>query len=555
MDLARGIIGVDHGLNRRGEPAEDRSYSPEWETKTAISQILGIVLKPIGFTQQLEEMLDVIVSISWLNAEKKGGIIVANSRKELVLTVHHNLDPQLVKQCSLVKFGQTLCGKAALEKRVLFKAGVEHDLETPFPSIKGLGSYNIPLLGKDSEVIGVVVLYVEHKHRQHSEEEHFITMLGQTLSNVIFNRNLQIRSEISSIRLQKAHQEMIHKLVAASELRDNETGAHIKRPCLYAEVVGRGIGLSEKEVNLLTQAIPMHDVGKIGIPDAILLKPGKLTQEEFLVIQQHTTIGANILSGDHPLILASQKIALSHHEKWDGSGYPQGLAGEKIPLFARVCALVDVFDALMSERPYKEPWPLEKVLALIKEEVGSHFDPHVVDSFMQNLPEILDIKRCYSDSNGEAGEVATLWRKEMLSSSSTWENEYSIGIDSIDEQHEYLFSLLAQVSTMADENDSERIYDAILDMKRYTEVHFFEEELLMRLSGYQELEQHIKQHRRFIKTADNFIDDLEKFPLAAIAEMSAYLSNWLISHIQVSDRRYGEYKCEMDRSTFSAIPE
>lgn len=170
-----------------------------------------------------------------------------------------------------------------------------------------------------------------------------------------------------------------------------------------------------------------------------------------------------------------------------GSGYPQGLAGENIPLFARVCALVDVFDALMSERPYKEPWPLETVLALLKEEVGSHFDPQIVDSFMQNLPEILDINRCYSDSNGEAGEVATLWRKEMLSSSSTWDNEYSVGIDSIDEQHEYLFSLLAQVSTMADENDSEKIYDAILDMKRYTEVHFYEEELLMRLSGYPEL--------------------------------------------------------------------
>ncbi len=544
------IIITDHDLNRRSEPVEGQPYSPEWETKTAISQILSIVLKPVGFTQQLEEILDVIVSISWLRAEKKGAIFVANGRKELLLTVHHNLAPQLLQQCNRIKFGQCLCGKAALEKQVLFKTCVDHDHDISFPSMKEHGHYNIPLFGKNNEVIGVIVLYLKHNHQPHSEEKHFISMLGQTLSNVIFNRNLQLRSEISNIRLQKAHQEMIHKLVTASEIRDNETGAHIKRLSLYAAVVGRAIGLPEKDITLLEQATPMHDVGKIGIPDAILLKPGKLTKEEFSVMQQHTTIGANLLSGDYPLILARQKIAASHHEKWDGSGYPHGLSVENIPLFGRIGEVVDVVDTLMSKRPYKEPWPIKKALALLQEEAGSHFDPQLVDAFMQNLPEIFDIERCYSENNNEeAGTVTALWRKEILDIDSTWKNEYAIGVDAIDEQHKYLFSLLAQISEMADKNDAEKIYDAILDMKHYTQVHFYDEELLMQLSGYPELEQHRKQHQRFINKADDFIDDLEAFPLAAIVEMTGYLGDWLISHIQVSDGQYSEYKRESERLT------
>ncbi len=552
MDKTKMIIMTDRYQADFDVVDENQTYSPEWETKTAISEILEIVLKPITFTQQLEEMLNVIASISWFSAEKKGAIFVANSRNELILTVNQNLHSELLTKCALVKFGQCLCGRAALEKRVLFSNCINHDHDISFPGMKEHGHYNIPLFGKNDEIIGVVVLYLKHNHQQHPEEKYFITMLGQLLSNVIFTRNLQLRTEINSIRLQKAHQEMIRKLVVAAEMRDNDTGAHIQRLSLYAEVVGRGMGLSKEAVHLLKQSIPMHDVGKIGIPDAILLKPGKLTTDEFVIMQQHTIIGAEILSGDHPLILASQQIARSHHEKWDGSGYPQGLVGENIPLFARICALVDVFDALLSERPYKQPWSLQKALALLKEGAGSHFDPQVVDSFIKNLPKIIDIQQCYSNNSRTDVEVVSpLWCNDMLSNNSTWKSEYSIGISSIDEQHKYLFSLLARITTMADENDAEGIYDAIIDMRHYTVVHFFEEEQLMKLIGYPELEQHKRQHQKFIKAADNFVDDLEMFPLAAIAEMNIYLSNWLIAHIQVSDGKYAKYNREMEHSMFS----
>jgi putative two-component system response regulator len=152
-------------------------------------------------------------------------------------------------------------------------------------------------------------------------------------------------------------------------------------------------GLPAEEVQNLLYAAPMHDVGKIGIPDSILLKPGKLTHEEFQVMKSHTVIGANILANSNAKILQSaQQIAISHHEKWNGKGYPQGLSGDKIPMVGRIVGLIDVFDALTSRRPYKEPYPVEMALDIIKKEREQHFDPTVVDIFLENIDEILKTK-------------------------------------------------------------------------------------------------------------------------------------------------------------------
>lgn len=196
--------------------------------------------------------------------------------------------------------------------------------------------------------------------------------------------------------LNKTRLEIVRRLGRAAEYRDNETGYHILRMSQTSMLLAKSLGWSEQQCELMLNASPMHDVGKIGIPDAILLKPGKLDAGEWQVMQTHTTVGAELLSdGGSELLELARIIALHHHEKWDGSGYPMGLKGEQIPQAARIVAVADVFDALTSSRPYKKAWPVEEAVALIQKESGSHFDPQVVDHFMLLLDEILLIRDRY----------------------------------------------------------------------------------------------------------------------------------------------------------------
>lgn len=192
--------------------------------------------------------------------------------------------------------------------------------------------------------------------------------------------------------------ETIFRLSKAAESRDPETGAHILRMANYSKIIAEQLGLSSEDQRLILEAAPMHDVGKVGIPDSILLKPGKLTPDEFSVMKQHTLLGYEILAGSSSnLLTTGAEIALAHHEKFDGSGYPNGLAGEKIPLFARIVAVADVFDALTSERPYKKAWNNEDALAHLRDGSGQHFDPLCVDAFFAGLDRILAVKNLYKD--------------------------------------------------------------------------------------------------------------------------------------------------------------
>jgi hypothetical protein len=210
-------------------------------------------------------------------------------------------------------------------------------------------------------------------------------------------RSLAVRNEAldEAVRertseLHDTQLEIIHRLAAATDARDEETGLHLERIGRLCEQLGLALGLSADEALTLRYASLLHDVGKIAVPDAILTKPGKLTEDEWVVMRRHTTAGADMLAGSRaPIMRMAEQIALTHHERWDGGGYPQGLVGEAIPLVGRICAVCDVFDALLSRRPYKEPWPLEDALAELRRERGSHFDPAVVDAFL-NLVDDLD---------------------------------------------------------------------------------------------------------------------------------------------------------------------
>jgi putative two-component system response regulator len=193
--------------------------------------------------------------------------------------------------------------------------------------------------------------------------------------------------------LQEAYIDTIHRLVLAAEYKDEDTGNHIKRISRYSALIAEKLGLPASEVQDILYASPMHDVGKIGVPDSVLIKPGRLTEQEFECIKAHTIIGADILANSRGKILrVAEQIAISHHEKWNGKGYPNGLFKDRIPLVGRIVGLADVFDALTSRRPYKNPYPIEVACDMIKKERGQHFDPDFVDIFMKNIDGILSIK-------------------------------------------------------------------------------------------------------------------------------------------------------------------
>lgn len=212
------------------------------------------------------------------------------------------------------------------------------------------------------------------------------------------NRLLEAQVQQRTQELERTRLEIIRRLGRAAEYRDNETGAHVIRMSKFCALLGAQAGMRPAECELLLNASPMHDIGKIGIPDRILLKPGKLDAEEWAIMQTHAAIGAEMLAGhDSALLQMAEVIALTHHEKWDGSGYPRGLKGEEIPLVGRITAVCDVFDALTSVRPYKQAWSVKDALAELDRLKGSHFEAALVDRFRDILPEVLQIKEQFLD--------------------------------------------------------------------------------------------------------------------------------------------------------------
>ncbi len=214
------------------------------------------------------------------------------------------------------------------------------------------------------------------------------------------DRNRELAEEVrkATVEIRSREQELLFRMSRAAEFHDPEAGAHIQRMAHYSALVAARLGMPETEQELLLQAAPMHDVGKIGIPDYILLKPGKLSHEEFEVMKNHARLGHELLQGSGSAVLqAGAEIALSHHEKFDGSGYPNGLKGEAIPLLGRIVAVADVFDALTSERPYKKAWELDKAAAFLREGRGGHFDPACVDAFFAAWDEVPGVRERFAD--------------------------------------------------------------------------------------------------------------------------------------------------------------
>lgn len=235
--------------------------------------------------------------------------------------------------------------------------------------------------------------------------ERFLLIERDRIHDELEESNIQLKKYANELRqtlaeLKNAHDELrdayldtINRLVIAAEFKDEDTGDHIMRISLFSTLIAEKIGLPAELISNIRYAAPMHDIGKIGIPDRILLKPEKLTTEECEIIKTHTTIGASILSGSKSDVLRiAHDIALTHHEKWNGAGYPNGLKAEKIPITGRIVGLVDAFDALTSNRPYKKPYPVEIACDIIIKEREHQFDPMIVDAFINQIHQIRSIK-------------------------------------------------------------------------------------------------------------------------------------------------------------------
>jgi putative two-component system response regulator len=209
-------------------------------------------------------------------------------------------------------------------------------------------------------------------------------LLENRFHSVLLEKRVRERTE----ELDKAQMEVLQRLALAAEYRDDDTRLHTRRVGMIAQRIAQALDLPPDQTDLILHASPLHDIGKIGIPDSILLKHGKLTDDEFTIMKEHTVIGGNILSKSNSFFLRlAEEITMTHHERWDGTGYPSQLAGEEIPLVGRIVSVADVFDALTHDRPYKRAWTIEEAISEIKSQSGRQFDPAIVQAFLKSLPD------------------------------------------------------------------------------------------------------------------------------------------------------------------------
>jgi hypothetical protein len=345
-----------------------------------LTDLIGLGTAKINMQSLLEAFFYGLSKLPDLKIVPRGAILLSNSRGDLVRVASCGFSEGRAAYCERVTLDRCGCGEVASTGDFLYRP-CKGDMEVKDDLPENVGDHLILPLLDNGKTLGVVPIYIEPGHVFDEKAKHFLEALAKILSCVVSRRLMEEALEIRELKLEEKQAEVIRKLGAASEYRDNETGMHVIRMSHIAGSIARAMGLPTDLREKIVMAAPMHDVGKIGIPDAVLLKPGKLDDIEFKAMTLHTNIGADLLEGDDDLMLLASEIAITHHEKWNGTGYPTGLKGDKIPLAGRICAVADVFDALTSRRPYKEPWPVEKAIEYIRSESGKAFDPAIVASF------------------------------------------------------------------------------------------------------------------------------------------------------------------------------
>lgn len=509
------------------------------DQQQALLAIARAALLDLSLEKYLEITLEVLGDLPWLKVEARGTLFLTNRKGELIMVAQRGLSEAQRTACAKTPLGSCICGQCCEQMKLLFLPLLkDHPGNRLRPDADDTGCYALPLI-EGSRAYGVLSIFLPPGTSPVEEASKFMADVADIFTNLVRRRQVEETMRISRLEVQMVHNEIIQKLSIAAESRDTETGLHVLRMSQYARVIASAMGCDEAMCALIELTAPMHDVGKIGIEDQILKKSGKLTDEEFAIMQQHPTIGGRILEGDDPLIRMGREIALTHHEKWDGSGYPNGLGGEDIPLSGRVCAVADVFDALTTKRPYKEAWPVEKTVALIVDEIGKAFDPKVVAAFQQALPKIISIKARYQDDTINPGDVIAAPSPHVDENVwLAWHDSYSVGIDIIDEHHRYLLDWTNRVyRAINDCAGAVEIANALFALEQYARIHFKAEERFIMAYGHPGLEQHQQQHRSFEAELREMREEINHNPFVAGMGMAGYLRDWLFNHILQEDRR------------------
>ena len=349
------------------------------------------------------------LSMSWENKKTDNGVVlVVDDAIENIMVIEAILEQEY---CVLSAENGQQAIDICLEER-------PPDLLLLDVEMPGLDGFQVcRFLKNDPRTVKIPIIFVTSHTDKHAEASGFseggvdfipkpidVNVLKARVKTHInlskTERLLESKVQQRTEALAQAQSEVLYALARAGEYKDNETGAHVHRMSRYAKIIASKVIKNKEWLEALLVAAPMHDLGKIGIPDVIMLKQGPLDANEWEVMKTHPQVGNEIIGNNNhsEVMLLAKEIASGHHEKWDGSGYPLGLSGEDIPFSARVVALADVFDALTSKRPYKEAWSVEKAVNCIDESFGQHFDPSLAEPFHQALPEMLNVKEAFKDA-------------------------------------------------------------------------------------------------------------------------------------------------------------
>jgi putative two-component system response regulator len=388
-------------------------------------QLLNVGIA-LSSAHDLEKLLDMILLEARRLTQADAGTLYLVKKDRLIFRVSQcqslsarlgeDRMRQMYQSFEMPVSRESIAGYSALTRKVLNIPDVkEIPTEAPYhynPSWDqkaGYASHSmmvVPMLNRDLKAVGVLQLINALSDGRvisfRAEHEKLASSLASQAAVAIENAEL-------TEDLKQAHLDTIFRLGVAAEYRDKETANHIKRMSHYCALIARGLSWPPEQVETILWSSLMHDVGKLGIPDSILQKPGRLTPEERKFMELHTTIGGSILKGSNaPILQKSRVVALTHHEKYDGTGYPRGLKGEKIPVEGRITILADVFDALSSKRVYKEAMPEADVLGILEEGRGTHFDPALLDVFLGSLEEARNIKERYTDREEDFDKLRDL---------------------------------------------------------------------------------------------------------------------------------------------------
>lgn len=370
------------------DPNEQRSIRTDLSSEQMLKVIFEYTAK-IANEKKLESVLILMANMGreMIVADRCTVWLIDSARNELFTAVAHGVGE------IRIPYGSGLVGSAISSGEPIFIDDAYKDPRHNPDSDKKTGYrtkaiMTIPFRNNEGEVIGAYQAINKMTEAQtfSAQDMEYLSLAasysGKSLESIMLHQEI--------IETQK---EIIVAMGEIGESRSKETGNHVKRVAQYSYILALGLGMSHSEAEMLRSASPMHDIGKVAIPDAILQKPGKLTDEEYAIMKTHSDIGHHLLrNSKRQLMQAAAIVALHHHEKWDGTGYPRGLKGEDIHIYGRITAVADVFDALGSERVYKAAWKLDRILALLQEERGRHFDPKVVDAFFEQLPKIIEVR-------------------------------------------------------------------------------------------------------------------------------------------------------------------